>query len=77
MTNRFGSRRGIFCAVFFIVAGLLLLLQNFGYISGVWHFIWPTLLIVWGVSILLRPQTSHWCCGYSERKDDNRPVQFY
>ncbi len=54
MTNRFGSR-GMFCAVFFIVAGLLLLLQNLGYISGVWHFIWPSLLILWGVSIILRP----------------------
>jgi len=68
MTNRFGSRRGMFCAVFFIVAGLLLLLQNFGYISGVWHFIWPSLLILWGVSIILRPRHSYWGCCYPYRE---------
>ena len=68
MTNRFGQRRGMFCAVFFIVAGLLLLLQNFGYISGVWHFIWPSLLILWGVSIILRPHHSYWCYCYAYRE---------
>ncbi len=68
MMNRFGSRRGMFCPVFLIVFGLLLLLQNLGYISGVWHFIWPSLLILWGVSIILRPPHSYLCCSYPYRE---------
>ena len=67
MTNNDRSR-GKFCPVFLIVFGLLLLLQNLGYISGVWHFVWPSLLILWGVSIILRPHHSYLCCCYPYRE---------
>jgi len=70
MTNNDRSR-GKFCGVVIIMAGLLFLFQNLGYISGVWHFIWPSLLILWGVSIILRPHHSYWCGCYPYRETKN------
>jgi len=60
--------RGKFWGVVIIMAGLLFLFQNVGYISNVWHFVWPSLLILWGVSIILRPHRSYWCCCYTYRE---------
>ncbi len=67
MTNNDRSR-GKFWGVAIIMAGLLFLLQNLGYISGVRHFIWPSLLILWGVSIILRPHHSYGCGCYPYRE---------
>jgi len=43
MTNNDRSR-GKFWGVVIVMAGLIFLLQNLGYISGVWHLVWPSLL---------------------------------
>lgn len=38
-----------------IIVGVILLLQNLGFVSGgVWEVVWPALIILLGISILAR-----------------------
>lgn len=38
-----------------IIVGVILLLQNLGFVSGgVWEVVWPALIILLGVSILAK-----------------------
>ena len=49
------ARRGVFWPLLLIALGLIFLLQNFGYISGVsWRAVaslWPLLLVLIGLDI--------------------------
>jgi len=48
-------RWSLFGGIGFIVVGVLLLLGNLGYIAGnTWNYIWPVLLIAWGLQMLFR-----------------------
>jgi hypothetical protein len=45
--------KNIFVGIVIILAGVLFLLHNLGYIHGsVWRY-WPVLLIIWGIKKLL------------------------
>lgn len=54
---------GLACGTIFILFGMLFMLENFGFVEfNTWDILWPTLLILWGVSILFRPKRVHCCC---------------
>lgn len=52
-------RSGYFWGFIFIIAGLLLVLQNLGYNIDFWKYFWPILLILIGLSIFLRPSRNN------------------
>ncbi len=59
---------GLFCGMILMILGSLFLLQNLGYISsGVWGLFWPSLVILWGIAIILRPPSAYACCCYPHR----------
>lgn len=45
----FTRRNGLFWGSILILAGVLLLLNNLGYLGGFWRFFWPLLLILLGL----------------------------
>lgn len=51
-----------------ILIGLVFLLQNLGYLSsGVWEIVWPSLLILIGVSMIMKK--SGCChCGHDHKE---------
>lgn len=50
----------MFFSISLIAIGVIFLLKNLGIISGeIWGIIWPTLIILLGLSLLLRPQRRH------------------
>lgn len=45
----------MFFSLILIVAGIVFLLKNLGYISGTaWSIIWPVILIVIGIGLILK-----------------------
>ena len=59
-----------------IIIGIIVLLKNFGFISGnVWDIFWPALLIVVGLSLVLRRRSGDFFWeerfgwGKKERRD--------
>ncbi|MFH1597751.1 MAG: DUF5668 domain-containing protein [Patescibacteria group bacterium] len=45
----------MFFALAIIVIGVILLLENIGIITGnIWEWVWPALIIILGLSMLLR-----------------------
>ena len=54
----------MFFAISVIIIGVTFLLSNLGIISGFgWGLVWPSLLILWGISAILRPRSAYCCCG--------------
>jgi predicted membrane protein len=53
--------RNLFWGFVFILFGVLFLLDNLGYadFSEIVHNYWPLLLVLWGLSILMRPHRHH------------------
>jgi len=46
----------MFFGLLLIVVGIAFLLENLGLVSGnVWNIIWPLVIILFGISILLKP----------------------
>ncbi len=56
-----------------VIVGALFFLQNVGFLPPIsWHYIWPLLLIGWGVTIILgKGRKGIWCCfpHQTEEKD--------
>jgi len=49
-----------------IIVGIAFLLKNLGFIDGsVWPVIWPVLMILVGVSLMLRGRFC--CCGWHKK----------
>jgi len=47
----------MFLGLLVFVVGVIFLFQNLGYIGGnVWNIIWPALVIVVGLSMIMRPK---------------------
>ncbi len=45
----------MFAGLLLVIVGVVFLLENLGYISGnVWDVIWPLIVIIAGLSLLLR-----------------------
>jgi hypothetical protein len=59
-----GSEIGRFLMVFayfLIIVGVVFLLRNLGLLPvGAWDVIWPSLLIVWGLSMILGRSKAWW-----------------
>lgn len=60
-----------------IIVGVILLLQNLGFVSGgVWEVVWPALIILLGVSILAkrdrRASFNDVTSGRSESKPESK-----
>lgn len=55
-----------------VLVGILLLLNNLGIIQGdTWDYIWPAIIILLGLSILLRRKGSSIKVEEAEKKEDN------
>ena len=55
--------------IIIVVIGLAFLLQSLGIISvNAWQFIWPSLLIVFGIGIICKEKG---CC-YGERSEKSK-----
>jgi len=47
----------MFVGLMVLLVGIVFLLQNLGYISGnVWGIIWPAIIIIVGLSMIMRPK---------------------
>lgn len=47
----------MFLGLLVFVVGVVFLFQNLGYIGGnVWNIIWPAIIIVAGLSMIMRPK---------------------
>ena len=61
------DRRLLGWGLFFIIAGSIPLLTRAGYLEanlvGRWPTLWPTLLIAWGLGLLLRRTPIEWVGG--------------
>jgi len=58
----------------FIIFGLAFLLQNLGILPGnVWDYLWPLILIGFGLSFLKKRSGSGgcWCCGTGKSSEKN------
>lgn len=59
----------MFIGIAIIIIGLVFLLQNMGFIStSAWQIIWPALIIMLGVSVMMK---RNGCCGWGkmEKRD--------
>ena len=57
----------MFFAFALIIIGFLLILEKLGIITGdVWGWIWPILILVLGVSLLMKKNV---CCQPEEKKE--------
>ena len=55
-----------------IIVGVILLLQNLGLVAdGAWNIIWPALIIILGVSILIKKDRRQSFNEPREEKKDN------
>ena len=53
----------MFFAISLIIIGAGFLLNNLGIITGFgWELVWPSLLVLWGISIILNPRSAYCCC---------------
>jgi uncharacterized membrane protein len=53
----------MFVGLIIIVIGLVLLMQNMGFVGPeIWNVIWPSLIILFGISLLMKRRRSedHW-----------------
>jgi hypothetical protein len=62
-------------AYFLIVVGVAFLLKNLGLLPvGAWDVIWPSLLIVWGLSMIVGRSRAWWWGGWNRRSRlDEKP----
>jgi ABC-type glycerol-3-phosphate transport system permease component len=45
----------MFIGLIIIVIGLVLLMQNMGFVSSeIWNVIWPSIIILFGISLLMK-----------------------
>lgn len=66
----------MFFGIVLIVVGIVALLEKFGMLTGpTWGYIWPSLIIAWGISLIIRRgHGGSWCCWGPEReKGEDRP----
>jgi hypothetical protein len=56
-----------------IIAGLLILLEKTGFLaSDAWDYIWPTLIIFWGLFIVSGGRKKGcWMCGQKKSKEQS------
>lgn len=69
MKNMFG--------LFLVVLGVLLLLKEVGIITGgFWGYVWPILLILFGLSLMSRDKKDEWCswCWKKSNKNKDRVI---
>jgi hypothetical protein len=53
-------------AYFLIVIGIAFLLKNLGFLPvDAWDVIWPSLLIVWGLSMIVSRSRTWWWGGWN------------
>ncbi|MGB9772624.1 MAG: LiaI-LiaF-like domain-containing protein [Bacteroidota bacterium] len=61
----------MFFPLILIVIGVIFLLKNLGFISGsAWDVIWPSLLIIWGLSMIFssrQRREQYWWSWYWPR----------
>ena len=59
----------MFLGLMVLIVGIVFLLQNLGYIGGnVWGIIWPAIIILVGLSMVMRPKLrGHWFEGKSKK----------
>ena len=60
-----------------VVIGAVLLLQNLGVVSGdVWGIIWPSLIVVLGLSLILKKYSGSggckWCGDWFKSKKEKK-----
>ena len=62
----------MFFGLFLIIIGVIFLLENIGVITGdVWKYIWPSLIILLGFSVLIKPSRGKFFgWGKWQRRDD-------
>lgn len=61
----------MFFSISLIAIGVIFLLKNLGVISGeIWGLIWPTLIILLGLSLLLRPRKRHFWTGLFNKEEE-------
>lgn len=55
-----------------VILGCFFLLQNMGLLPGLaWDYLWPSLLIVWGLTIILgKGRRELWCCRLPYREEE-------
>ncbi len=62
----------MWCGYSFVFIGLAFLAHNLGILPyGAWDYIWPSLLIIWGIGII-RGRPGFWCVP-SPGESESRP----
>ena len=63
----------MWCGYAIVLIGVVFLLGNLGVLPvGAWDYIWPSLLIIWGIGII-RGRSGFWCVPpFDER--ESRPA---
>jgi hypothetical protein len=63
----------MFFGIILIIVGLVFLLENMGIIEEpAWNIIWPSLLIIWGISMIFKRTSYKYWWGYKHKEDVNK-----
>ena len=56
-----------------ILAGLIILLKKTGFLAtDAWDYIWPSLIIIWGLFIVTSgKKRGCWMCGHKKSKEQS------
>lgn len=61
------------CGLILLILGVLLLLENLGFLpQEIWGFFWPIIIILLGLTLLVKPKYNKFCCGKIDFKKDRK-----